>query len=109
VNLKICLEANAARTSQLRSRLHATLDTLDALQRAHAQELADEARRRQRLAGQLDHYIDQVKRLSVERDDLQDAVLQLVEKGGSGFNYCCRWVGRSESVLCSCRPLYVPL
>jgi hypothetical protein len=74
------------------------------LQRAHTEELGHETRARQELSQKLDQYIDIVKILQDERDDLQDAVLQLVHKGGLEFLPLVMEV--AGDLLCSCRRLY---
>jgi hypothetical protein len=51
--------------------------------RSHAQELSSEIRSKEKLSQKLDSYIDVVKRAEIERDDIRDAILQLIEKGGS--------------------------
>jgi hypothetical protein len=76
------LQAHIARASLIQSRLLSTLDTLDALQTSHNLELASETQAKQRLSEKLDRYIDFVQAAEIEKDDLRDAVIQLVEKGG---------------------------
>jgi hypothetical protein len=51
---------------------------------SHVRELASETQAKERLSDKLDRYIDVFKIAELERDDLRDAVEQLIEKGGSG-------------------------
>jgi flagellar biosynthesis regulator FlaF len=60
---------------------------LDNIQYSHAAELTSETRAKERLSDKLDRYIDVVQAAEMEKEDLRDAVIQLVEKGGSGFTY----------------------
>lgn len=62
-------------------RLLSTLDTLDAIQASHQVELRDEADAKERLSKKLDQYLDFVRSVEAEKDDLRDAVTRLVEKG----------------------------
>lgn len=83
--LEAQVRAYAARTSHIQNRLLATFDVLDNIQYSHAAELTSETRAKERLSDKLDRYIDVVQAAEMEKDDLRDAVNQLVEKGGSGF------------------------
>ncbi len=58
-----------------------TLDTLDATQLAHTQELMAEQREKEKLAHTVHVYAQSLRSVEAERDDLRDAVSQLVEKG----------------------------
>ncbi|KAF8160027.1 hypothetical protein B0H34DRAFT_705875 [Crassisporium funariophilum] len=78
--LETRLRAYIAKTSLLQNRLLSTLDTLDVIQNAHNEELDAVSRTKNRLKDKLDRYIDVVKVAELERDDLRDAVLKLVEK-----------------------------
>jgi len=74
-------------TSHIQTRLLSTLDTLDALQVSHNRELAAETHAKERLSEKLDRYIGFVQAAEVEKDDLRDAVVQLVEKGGFNLTF----------------------
>jgi len=50
--------------------------------RSHAQELGSETQAKEELSRRLDSYIDVVKQAEIERDDMRDAVLELIQKGG---------------------------
>jgi hypothetical protein len=80
--LECQVQAYISRTSHIHARLLSTLDTLDSLQASHNLELVSEANAKERLSGKLHRYIDFVREAEVEKDDLRDAVIQLVEKGG---------------------------
>lgn len=74
------IQAHAARASHINTRLLSTLDTLDVLQAAHDKELASEVRAKERLGVKLDRYIDFTRASEVEKEDMKEAVLLLVEK-----------------------------
>ena len=57
-------------------------DVLDHIQHQHLQQLDSETRRRKQAEVKLRRYIDAVQAAEVERDDLRDAVMKLVMKGG---------------------------
>lgn len=80
-DLESQLQAYAAQTPLLRTRLSIALDTMDELQRTHAEELAAAHEDQERLAIRLDAYADHTKALEVERDDMRDVVLELIQKG----------------------------
>lgn len=82
------LQAHIARTSHIQNRLLSTLDTLDAVQAAHVIELEAETSAKERLSQKLDRYLDFVQTAEKEKDDLRDAVIQLVKKGVFGFLAC---------------------
>lgn len=75
------IQAHAARASHINTRLLSTLDTLDVLQAAHDKELASEVRAKERLGVKLDRYIDFTRSSEIEKEDMKEAVLLLVEKG----------------------------
>jgi hypothetical protein len=75
------IQGYVGRLSLLQSRLLATLDTLDVIQTHHAQELGNAIRNQTILREKLDEYIKVVRAAELERDDMRDAVLKLVEKG----------------------------
>ena len=77
------MQAYIARTSILQSRLLSTLDTLDVIQSGQNNELDAMAQTNKRLKDKLLRYSAVVKMAELERDDMRDAVLKLVEKGGS--------------------------
>ena len=77
------MRAYIARTSILQSRLLSTLDTLDVIQSGQNNELDAMAKTNKRLKDKLLHYSSIVKMAELEKDDMRDAVLKLVEKGGS--------------------------
>lgn len=72
-----------ARTSILQSRLLSTLDTLDVIQSSQNNELNAMAQTNRRIKDKLDRYSAIVKAVELERDDMRDAILKLVEKGRS--------------------------
>ncbi|KAF8958673.1 hypothetical protein BDZ97DRAFT_1761909 [Flammula alnicola] len=82
------LQAYTGRLSLLQSRLLSTLDTLDVIQNSQAQELSSLLRTRNRLQEQLDSYIKVVRAAELERDDMRDAVMKLVEKVETSNDYC---------------------
>lgn len=77
------MQAYIARTSVLQSRLLSTLDTLDVIQSGQNNELDAMTQTNKRLNDKLLRYSAVVKMAELERDDMRDAVLKLVEKGGS--------------------------
>jgi hypothetical protein len=77
------VQAYIARTSILQSRLFSTLDTLDVIQSGQNNELDAMEQTNKRLNDKLLRYSAVVKMAELERDDMRDAVLKLVEKGGS--------------------------
>lgn len=77
------MQAYIARTSILQNRLLSTLDTLDVIQSGQNNELDAMAQTNKRLKDKLLRYSAVVKTAELERDDMRDAVLKLVEKGGS--------------------------
>jgi hypothetical protein len=88
------LQTYISRTSYIQARLLSTLDALDALQALHNRELASEIHAKRRLSDKLDRYINFVHAMETEKEDLRDAVVQLVEKGGSVF-----MISKREAVL----------
>ncbi|KAF9480384.1 hypothetical protein BDN70DRAFT_877644 [Pholiota conissans] len=75
------------RLSVFQSRLLATLDTLDVIQNNQAQERADAVRNQASMQARLDEYIKVVREAELERDDMRDAVLKLVEKVEASNDY----------------------
>lgn len=70
-----------ARSSHTQARLLTTLDALDALQSSHHEEREAMTRENARVRTQLQRYKDVARAAKAERDDMKDAVLQLIEKG----------------------------
>jgi hypothetical protein len=104
------VQAYVARTSHIHSRLLSTLDTLDTLQTSHNVELASETHAKEHLSEKLDRYIDFVKSAEVEKDDLRDAVIQLVKKGEFAFtNIVSRRWDLDQCSFVHCLPLVVEL
>ncbi|KAF8171509.1 hypothetical protein BJ912DRAFT_1082227 [Pholiota molesta] len=81
------IQGYVGRLSLLQSRLLATLDTLDVIQTHHAQELGNAIRNQTILREKLDEYIKVVRAAELERDDMRDAVLKLVEKVETSNDY----------------------
>ena len=77
------MQAYIARTSILQNRLLSTLDTLDVIQSGQNNELDAMTQTNKRLKDKLLRYSAVVKMAELERDDMRDAVLKLVEKGES--------------------------
>jgi hypothetical protein len=84
-NLEAQLEAQKTKTSLLQQRLVSALDALDHLQTQYSLELDTEAGKRRHMETKLRRYLDTVQAAEVERDDLRDAVMKLVMKGGHMF------------------------
>jgi hypothetical protein len=78
------IQAYTTRVSQLQTRLLSTFDALDQVKGLQEQELVPVERENARLKAQLNRYLAVVKAAEVERDDMQDAVLKLIEKGELG-------------------------
>lgn len=76
------MQAYIARTSISQSRLLSTLDALDVIQSGQNNELDAMAQTNNRLKDKLLRYSAVVKTAELEKDDMRDAVLKLVEKGG---------------------------
>ncbi|KAF7969813.1 hypothetical protein HWV62_25934 [Athelia sp. TMB] len=74
------IQAHAARASHINTRLLSTLDTLDVLQAKHDRELASEVRAKERMSLKLDRYMDYTRSSEMEKEDMKEAVLLLVEK-----------------------------
>jgi len=80
--LELEVQAFAARASHIQSRFLATLDTLDELQEKHRLELSEMTEEITALRAKLSRYVSRVKEAEAERDDMREAVVELVEKGG---------------------------
>ncbi|KAH7930196.1 hypothetical protein BV22DRAFT_1028714 [Leucogyrophana mollusca] len=74
------LGAYSARASHTQARLLATFDLLDALRSQHALELSSEREAKHKLSQDLDRSRTYARALEAERDDLKDAVDQLIQK-----------------------------
>jgi hypothetical protein len=79
--LRVAMNAFQARASHLQSRLLMTLDTLDALQLSHREELKALAEAKQALGARFQMIKEELDSALDERDDMREAVLKLVEKG----------------------------
>ncbi|KAJ7149403.1 hypothetical protein C8R43DRAFT_502525 [Mycena crocata] len=79
-NLQISLEAHVARALSTSSRLKLAWDALDELQAKHTLELSKEVSDKERLRTTLSRYLDVVRDAEIERDNLRDAVNELVER-----------------------------
>ncbi|THH15950.1 hypothetical protein EW146_g4606 [Bondarzewia mesenterica] len=79
-SLELQLRSSVSCSSQLKTRLLATLDTLDALQLSHAIEIARLQRENDALDDRLRCCSLSLRRTESERDGLREAVLQLIEK-----------------------------
>lgn len=80
--LKLQLEAQIVRCSHLQARLSSALDAMETLQYTHAREIAAERETKVVLNTKVNGLAEYVQRVEEERDELRDAVLALVEKGG---------------------------
>ncbi|THU98141.1 hypothetical protein K435DRAFT_38091 [Dendrothele bispora CBS 962.96] len=85
--LKLSLKAHAVRTSNVQTRLLATLDALDALQTSNSQDSELERQNYNRLKQKLYQYQRSVQECERERDDMREAVNALVEKVETSNNY----------------------
>ncbi|KAJ2911530.1 hypothetical protein MD484_g8885, partial [Candolleomyces efflorescens] len=74
------LSAYHAKTVRAQTRLFETLDVLDEMERTHAEQLALNERREGRLRQKMKTYAEVAKRSGEEMEDMQQAVLKLVEK-----------------------------
>lgn len=74
-------ELNAARASHAYARLLATIDTLDAVCAGHAKELEAAAKESKALLEKALRYRKIAKEAEEERDEMRQAVLELVHLG----------------------------
>lgn len=81
--MRLQMEAHACRAASLEARLLVTLDTLDSIQASNAVELAGINQRNRELLASLDALSQSMREVEIQRDDLREAVLQLVAKGKS--------------------------
>ncbi|TFK52119.1 hypothetical protein OE88DRAFT_1508222 [Heliocybe sulcata] len=78
--LELESRAFAARASHLRTRLLATLDTLDSQHLHHRHELSDFEHKLTSLRAKLSKAVARAREAEAERDDMREAVVELVEK-----------------------------
>ncbi|KAI9568237.1 hypothetical protein HD554DRAFT_786353 [Boletus coccyginus] len=78
--LETRLEAYSARTSAAHTRLLKTIDVLDALRSQHALEISAEEQAKMKLVQEVNRWRSVARNLEVERDELKDAVEDLIEK-----------------------------
>ncbi|KAF9038129.1 hypothetical protein BJ165DRAFT_423534 [Panaeolus papilionaceus] len=81
VQLKLALQTQITRNSLIHSRLLATLDSLDLQQLTHHDEVMELKKARDLLKARLARYIGVVETTEAEKNDMRDAVLQLVQRG----------------------------
>ncbi|RXW19858.1 hypothetical protein EST38_g6011 [Candolleomyces aberdarensis] len=74
------LSAYHAKTLRAQTRLFETLDVLDEMERTHAEQLALNERREGRLKQKMKMYAEVARKAGEEMDDMQQAVLKLVDK-----------------------------
>lgn len=79
--LELQIQAYAAFTSHIQGRLLAALDAINDLKSIHTRELASTTQTNAKLVRKLARYQEKLNTVDIERDDLRDAVVQLVEKG----------------------------
>jgi hypothetical protein len=95
--LKLERDALASHASGLQSRLLSTIDILDATRIDHAHELATERRIQHDLHLRIAAARKALEDAEMARDDMRDAVLQLIEKGARASH--ARPHSRSERIL----------
>ncbi|KAF5372231.1 hypothetical protein D9758_005002 [Tetrapyrgos nigripes] len=86
-DLKLALKAHTVRTSNVQTRLLATLDALDTLQTSNTQDLAEANRKYRQLKEKMHKYRIFVQECESERDEMREAVNTLVEKVEASNNY----------------------
>ncbi|KAJ2930677.1 hypothetical protein H1R20_g6418, partial [Candolleomyces eurysporus] len=74
------LSAYHAKTLRAQTRLFETLDVLDEMERTHAEQLALNERREGRLKQKMKTYAEVARKAGEEMEDMQQAVLKLVDK-----------------------------
>lgn len=79
--LRSSLALLEARTSHLHNRLLATLDTLDDVQYSRSEEIDDLTREKNTLVKRVELMRLELKSANDERENMQDAILRLIEKG----------------------------
>ncbi|EDR02802.1 uncharacterized protein LACBIDRAFT_332100 [Laccaria bicolor S238N-H82] len=72
-SLESRIQAHTLRTTHIHTRLLSTLDTLDAIQLTHAQEMSAVVKGKKRAEEALKRYVGVVRSAEVERDDMRDA------------------------------------
>ncbi len=80
--LELQLKAQEARASLLQSHLSSTLDAMETLKFTHDRNLAAEVKAKHQLNIKLNQFTEYNQAVEKDRDELRDAVLSLVEKGG---------------------------
>ncbi|EPQ56773.1 hypothetical protein GLOTRDRAFT_121105 [Gloeophyllum trabeum ATCC 11539] len=85
--LELEVQAFAARASHMQGRFLSTLDALDELEAKHRLELDESQQEIHQLRTNLSRYIARVEAAESERDDMRDAVMQLVEKVEKSNDY----------------------
>lgn len=79
------LEAQAAKSSLLQERLTATLDAMDTLRLTHERELSEERQAKENAREKLQRFMEYASSIEQERDECRDALLAVIEKGGSFY------------------------
>lgn len=78
------LEAYNARASTAHVRLFKTIDVLDSLRTQHSLEMSSLARERMKFAQDVNRWRTVARTLEIERDEMRDAVEDLIEKSVCG-------------------------
>ncbi|PPR06296.1 hypothetical protein CVT24_001102, partial [Panaeolus cyanescens] len=87
IQLRLALQTQITRNSLIHNRLLAALDALDLQQLTHHDEITELKKSRDILKARLARYITIVEATEAEKNDMRDAVLQLVQKVESAKNY----------------------
>lgn len=75
------IQIYVARTIHTQTRLLATLDAVDALRETQARELSSERSAKERLSAKLDRYLDYIRVVEEERDEMREVTTILLRKG----------------------------
>ena len=78
------LEAYNTRASTAHVRLFKTIDVLDSLRTQHSLEMSSLARERMKFAQDVNRWRTVARTLEIERDEMRDAVEDLIEKSVCG-------------------------
>ncbi|KAI0766887.1 hypothetical protein BD413DRAFT_614883 [Trametes elegans] len=78
--LRAELELCNMKIAQFQARVILTLDELDTQRAAHQRELMSERRSKEKLSDKLDLYLEELKRVEAEKDDMREVVTILLEK-----------------------------